>query len=155
MRETCARTLAAALMTAAIATVVGMSALLGPAHEAGGSIAAPPSSLQRTVRLTAHVEPPRRHSRPSTARLVTRGTNRARLQAAPVARLVTVHRHRVRRRAPARQLAATSTTATTTTPVDSVPASAPPPAAVTEPDRSGPGNGHGRGHAYGRYKQDD
>src|SRR5205823_10823255 len=50
MRETCARVLAAALMTGAIAFAVGMPALFGTAHELGRSVLAPPSSLQRTVR---------------------------------------------------------------------------------------------------------
>ena len=50
MRETCARVLAAALMTGAIAFAVGMPALFGTAHELGRSVLAPPSSLQRTIR---------------------------------------------------------------------------------------------------------
>src|SRR5947207_7116988 len=69
MRETCGRVLAAALMTGAIATVVGMAALSDTPSEAGRPIAAPPSSLQHSVRLT--VQPaPRRHPR-TAPRLVT------------------------------------------------------------------------------------
>jgi hypothetical protein len=60
MRETFARVLAAALMTGAIATVVGMSALFEMPSEPGRPIAAPPSSLQRSVRLEAQPAPPRR-----------------------------------------------------------------------------------------------
>ena len=53
MRETCARVLAAALMTGAIAFAVGMPALFGTAHDRGRSLLAPPSSLQRSVRAPA------------------------------------------------------------------------------------------------------
>jgi hypothetical protein len=158
MRATCARVLAAALMTAAIATVVGMSALFRPASEAARPIAAPPSSLQRTVRVTAHVQSPRRQRRPSPARLVTRSTIAARPQPAP--RLAAVRKHRTRRPAPARQLAATSVTTTTTTttaaPPAVEPAAAPAPAPEAQPrDAAGGPGRHGRGHAYGHDKQDD
>ena len=60
MRGTCARVLAAALMTGAIATVVAMSALFETPRGPGGPIAAPPSSLQRSVRLQAPPVPARR-----------------------------------------------------------------------------------------------
>jgi len=53
MRETCARVLAAALMTGAIAFAVGMPALFGTAEDFGPSLTAPPSSLRRTVRAPA------------------------------------------------------------------------------------------------------
>ncbi len=49
MRETCARVLAAALMTGAIAFALAMPAVFGTAHDAVGSLTAPPSSLQRSV----------------------------------------------------------------------------------------------------------
>jgi len=49
MRETCARVLAAALMTGAIGFALAMPAVFGTAHEAVGSLTAPPSSLQRSV----------------------------------------------------------------------------------------------------------
>src|SRR5215831_6196730 len=102
MRETCARVVAAALLTGAIATVVGMSALVDTPREPMRSIAAPPSSLQRSVRLTAHVVP--RH-RPSAARLVTTHTSyRARRPPAVARRLVVVRAHRAPE--PRRQLAA-------------------------------------------------
>src|SRR2546421_10800171 len=51
MRETCARVLAAALMTGAIAAVVAMSALYDAPQEDGRALTAPPSSLQHSVRL--------------------------------------------------------------------------------------------------------
>ena len=60
MRGTCARVLAAALMTGAIATVVAMSALFETPRGPGGPIAAPPSSLQRSVLLEAQPAPPHR-----------------------------------------------------------------------------------------------
>jgi hypothetical protein len=163
MRATCARVLAAALMTAAIATVVGMSALFRPASEAARPIAAPPSSLQRTVRVTAHVLPARRQSRPSPARLVTRSTIAVRPRPAPVTRLATVRRQRTRPPAPARQLAetitttvVTTTTTTTAAPPAVEPAAAPAPAPEAQPGDAADGPGrHGRGHAYGHDKQDD
>jgi hypothetical protein len=52
MRETCARVLAAALMTGAIAFALAMPAVLGTARENGRPLTAPPSSLQRSVRVT-------------------------------------------------------------------------------------------------------
>lgn len=161
MRGTCVRVLAAALMTAAIAIVVGMSALFGPAREGGRPIAAPPSSLHSTVRLTAEIAPPhRQRHRPRTVPLVARDTISAPIRRAVVSRrLVTGHKRHVRRPAPPRELAAatTTTTAATTTAATPTPpvvsAPVPPPAPDAQPD--GPGNGHGRGHAYGRSKQDD
>src|SRR6266545_7884737 len=59
MRETCARVLAAALMTGAIAAVVAMSALFETPSRPGRPIAAPASSLQRSVRLEAQRAPDR------------------------------------------------------------------------------------------------
>src|SRR5207302_3523475 len=59
MRETCARVLAAALMTGAIASVVAMSALLNTPRDDGYALTAPPSSLQRSVRVPALAAPPR------------------------------------------------------------------------------------------------
>jgi hypothetical protein len=53
MRETCARVLAAALMTGAIGFAIGMPAIVGTAHDAGRSLTAPPSFLQRSVHVVA------------------------------------------------------------------------------------------------------
>ena len=80
MRETCARVLAAALMTGAIAFAVGMPALFETAHDLGRSFLTPPSSLHRTVRAPASSEPRttgagRPGSNPSTA---SQGNARAR-----------------------------------------------------------------------------
>jgi len=57
MRETCARVLAAALMTGAIAATLAMPAIFDSAREAGRSLTAPPTSLQRSVRVPALAVP--------------------------------------------------------------------------------------------------
>jgi hypothetical protein len=59
MRETCARVLAAALMTGAIATVVAMSTLFSMPRQSGQVLTAPPSSLRRAIIVAAL--PPLRH----------------------------------------------------------------------------------------------
>jgi hypothetical protein len=140
MRATCARVLAAALLTAAISTVVGMSALFGTPSEAGRPIAAPPSQLQRSVRLTARPEPPRGQG---TAQLVTTHTNRP----APSVRTEVIARSLVvvRKRKPAHRSAERQLT-------DVKPSSEPAPA-PTAPQADG--NEHGHGHAYGHDKQDE
>ena len=53
MRETCARVLAAALMTGAIGFALAMPAFFATAHDAGRSLTAPPSFLQRSVHVVA------------------------------------------------------------------------------------------------------
>ena len=53
MRETCARALAAALMTGAIATAVGLPSAFESTSAPDRGLTAPPSSLQRTVRIPA------------------------------------------------------------------------------------------------------
>ena len=53
MRETCARVLAAALMTGAIGFALAMPAIFATAHNAGRSLTAPPSFLQRSVHVVA------------------------------------------------------------------------------------------------------
>jgi hypothetical protein len=68
MRETCARVLAAALMTGAIATAMGLPTLFDGAGDLGPGVTAPPSSLQRSVHVPALSAP----ARPARAeRLVT------------------------------------------------------------------------------------
>jgi hypothetical protein len=179
MRETCVRVLAGALMTGAIATVVAMSALLGAPGEAGPPLAAPPSSLQRSVPVVALPRPeqgprlqPRMASRPVAAR--PRPVVLARS-------LVVIRRHRSAE--PPRRLATakpkpTSTPAPRPSPAQA-PALAPTPAqpvqqaqlapatvtpapaapaaaAPVQPDENQQhGNGHGNGHAYGHDKHDD
>jgi hypothetical protein len=152
MRETCARVLAAALMTGAIATVVGMAAHLGTPSEPGLSPTAPPSSLQRTVRLAAQPAPASKE-RARAARFVTVRTIHVQPRSRAITRdLVVVRRHRTKRPAASRQLATTATTPTATT---SAPAAEPAPVAVPTPDAQNDGHDHGRGHAYGRDKRDD
>ena len=63
MREKSARVLAAALLTGAIAFATAMPALFGAPREAGQSLTAPPSSLQRSV----HAVPSTRLSEPMGA----------------------------------------------------------------------------------------
>lgn len=53
MRETCARVLAAALMTGAIAFALAMPAIFDTARNAARSLTTPPSFLQRSVDVTA------------------------------------------------------------------------------------------------------
>jgi hypothetical protein len=148
MRETCARVLAAALMTAAIATVVAMAAHLGTPMGADRVIAAPPSSLQSTVRLTAQPAPRRRNA----ARLVTTHTIQASSRPEVITRsLVVVRRHPARRPPPQRELAATAPALTPATPAPAQPADPPQPV----PGAQGDGQNHGHGHGHGRGEQDD
>jgi hypothetical protein len=173
MRETCARVLAAALLTGAIATVVAMAAHLNGPNEAATRLAVPPSSLERTVRLTAR--PLARHR--SAAKLVTTHTKPVRKQAEVIHRsLVVVHRHGARRPTPPphRQLTESAPAPPTTTAVTAAPTPMPTPAPAPAPEPAPPvevpapapsveaqgedqnqGQGHGRGHAYGHDKQDD
>jgi hypothetical protein len=166
MRETCARGLAAALMTGAIVTVVGMAALVKAPTETGAPMSAPPSALQRSVHLAPQ---PARRPRRIAAGLVTRRTIhvRTRPQAVSSRSLAVVRRHPARRRSTRqRQLAATTPAPTaqpeaaptdagaTPEPQAAPPAAAAPTDQAAEQDQ-GPGNGHGRGHAYGHDKQDD
>ena len=53
MMETCARVLAAALMTGAIGFALAKPAIFATAHNAGRSLTAPPSFLQRSVHVVA------------------------------------------------------------------------------------------------------
>jgi hypothetical protein len=73
MRETCARALAAALMTGAIATAVGLPSAFESASAPDRGLTAPPSSLQRTVRIPADMVRERVHR---AERLVVRHSSR-------------------------------------------------------------------------------
>jgi hypothetical protein len=105
MRETCARALAAALMTAAIATAVGLPAAFESASPRERGLTAPPSSLQRTVRVPAGTVRERAHHtlRPafhqSRRASVTTGTRNVRHVLAP--RVVTSRSHSAPSRGPA------------------------------------------------------
>src|SRR4029453_8152731 len=61
MRETCARVLAAALMTGAIASAVGLPSTFQSASGPERGLTVPPSSLQRTVRVPAGAVGERAH----------------------------------------------------------------------------------------------
>ena len=175
MRETCARVLAAALMTGAIAAVVAMSALSGATGEAGRSFAAPPSSLKRSVSVVA----------PTTA--LQRGSNRQARSSSARPRPVVVARHLVVARQwshrPRQLTASKPKTKPKPAPARApepapTPASAPelaPPtvaaAQIVEPPQptapaaaQGPpeiavdahgDHGNGRGHAHGHDKHDE
>lgn len=162
MRETCARVLAAALLIGTIAAVAGLSALSGQPGETGGPIAAPPSALQRTVRLTAL---PEQHRAPATEH-VTEPVVRRRPQPDVVTRsLVVVSRpvtHRTRP-SPRRRLAASHRHPVVAVPVPVAPPAAPvaeatPPAPAGAPADAGKTDDRGgAGHAHGRSRgpQDD
>jgi hypothetical protein len=152
MRKTCARVLAAALMTGAIATVVGMAAHLGTPSEPDRLPPAPPSSLQRTVRLAAQPAPASRHQAPAARPVTVRTIHVQPRSRAITPDLVVVRRQRSKRPTTSRELAVT---ATTPTPTADVPAAQPAPVAVPTPEEQNDGHDHGRGHAYGRAKQDD
>jgi hypothetical protein len=156
MRGTCARVLAAALMTGAIATVMATAALFGAPRAAEQPLTAPPSSLQRSVRAVPLAVPkPRRRSveRPLAAhRVASRPTLR------PVVtthRLVVFHRHGAHHPAPARRQLASTTPVPTPT-VEPAPAPTPAPVPATPPVADDdPGNGHAYGHdkQHGRGHQ--
>jgi hypothetical protein len=156
MREACARVLAAALMTGAIATVVAMSVLFGTPGEASRPISAPPSSLQRSVRLAVHLTP---RPRPRAARLVTAHTNYLPSRPRTVSVLVTTRRRRVPFHARRQLLSVRKPQpAPVVVPTPAAPAPAanlapadPPPPVIDQ----GKDHEHGRGHAYGHDKQDE
>jgi hypothetical protein len=150
MRETCARVLAAALMTGAIATVVGMSALFDTPGEVDRALTVPPSSQLRSVRVEVPPAPPRA---PAVVRLaIAHPTRTASVRPAILTRRLVVRRTFVARRTrPRRQLAAVQpkpTPATQPAPAPE-PQTAPPPAPPA-PGRSGkeqPKVGAGGDHA--------
>jgi hypothetical protein len=156
MRETCARVLAAALMTGAIATVVGMSTWVDTPQEPTRSVAAPASSVQRSVRLTARITP--RHRR----NVATHTGYPAPRPAVVTHRLIVVRTHRALPQTRQRRLAAVPDPPAAAPPEPTPPAAPTPVEAPAPADPSpvvpdtGPGPGrHGRGHAYGHEKQDD
>ena len=154
MRETCARVLAAALLIGTIAAVAGLSALSGQPDQTGGAIAAPPSALQRTVRLTA----PPEHRRAPAAEHVTEPLVRSRAQADVVTRSLVIVRRPATPRigpSPRRRLAASHRHAAVAVPVPAapVPAAATPVPTAVEPDEAENDDRGGEGHAHGRSHQ--
>ena len=162
MRETCARVLAAALMTGAIAAALAMPALFDSARDVGHGLTAPPSSLERLVRVPAlSVQPQRARARgPATVHRVhelvgiarvapeVKGTSEAR--AARTKPHATGHATVKPPPTATREL--TSTTPTEPAPPPAEPAPAAP--APSEPDVSAcNGKSNGKGKANGHCKQ--
>jgi hypothetical protein len=170
MRETCARVLAAALMTGAIATVVAMSALFDTPREAGRELTAPPSSLERSVRVT--VRPAPRHA-PVAPRPVVAHTNPAppapvvvshEIVRRTVVRPHRTHHHRELASAVKPKPAPTVAPATLVLPAEAPPPAA--PAATTDAvqdaesrgksgEEHGHGNGHDGAHGHGHEEHED
>jgi hypothetical protein len=161
MRETCVRVLAAALLTGAIATVVGMAALVDTPQGSTRFVAAPASSVQRTVRLRVPVV--HRHRQAARPPVTTHVTFRTAPRPAVVLQTpVVVRTHHAAPQPRQRRLAAVPAPAPAA--AAAPPAAAPPtsvealppadPASVVPDTIPGP-EGHGRGHAYGHDKQDD
>lgn len=157
MRKTCARVLAAALMTGAIAAVVGLSALVGAPTDANRPLAAPRSVPERSVRI--HVVPVR--SRPHPVRLA----ETARRVSAPAPRAVVTRPLVIIHTSPAqpkrRQLATTkpkpkpAPAPAAPTPAATPPA-APTAAVQTPPAQAAQAEGDDKehhGHAYGHDKE--
>jgi hypothetical protein len=155
MRETCARVLAAALMTGAIATVVWMSALAGTPNDTITPLAVPaaPPPASVTIRLETVKPPPKPvHRVPVRNAPRTRGAMAA---AAVVASpLAAAHPRRAKR--PARHLASTAPKPTAPAPAARAPvetvAVAPTPTAALPSDDNGKGNGNAYGHDKARGK---
>lgn len=158
MRENCARVLAAALMTGAIAAAVAMSAVFGtPAEQAGQAITAPPSSLQRSVRAVA-LPAPRPHRRSVERLVATHPIKRPARAVISTRRLVIIHTQRASR--PPRRLASVkpkTKAKPAVVPVAQAPAAAPvatppvaEPTADVEPESD---KDHGNGNAFGHDKE--
>jgi hypothetical protein len=155
MRETCARVLAAALMTGAIATVVAMSTLFSMPRQSGQALTAPPSTLRRAIIVAAL--PPLRH-RPN--RKPTRRAQGSSARPVVVVRVpVVVHgrpRPAPRRLAEAKvKPASAARTAASVAPVTPPP----PPPTPTAPTQTttvdAHGNGAAKGHADDHGHQDN
>jgi hypothetical protein len=165
MRETCARVLAAALMTGAIAAVVGLSALVGAPTDANPPLAAPRPVPERSVPI--HVVPVRSRPHP------VRRAETARRVSAPAPRavvtrpLVLIHTSPAQ---PPRRHLATTKPKPAPTPAAPTPAATPPaapttavgtppaPAAQAEDDdkeHHGHAYGHDKEHGNGHEKHED
>jgi hypothetical protein len=150
MRETCARVLAAALMTGAVAFVVAMPALFGPEPDATRPLTAPPSSLRRSVHETAQQAPARQaiEQPPGAQTIANRSSPRARR---PQVRRVAADRTPIGRLRPASEGRTKSHPAPAPKPVPSPAretetrqlAATTPPATAPQPATD---NNHGHGH---------
>jgi hypothetical protein len=172
MRETYARVLAGALVTGAIAAVVGMSALFETGKDAPLRVVAPPATLQRPVPI--EVAPaavrPQKHavrravrtvSRPVHTAVVTRPlvTIKAKRPGSPAVRHLASSRPKPK---PARVAPPTAETQPAPAEVASVATPEPAPLVETAGDaKEHPGHayghdkdhGNGNGNAYGHDKQ--
>lgn len=167
MRETCARVLAAALMTGAIATAMGLPTTLESAGEPRAALVSPPSSRERSVPFVA--VPASKAKRPARAerRVAVRTPRPAFIRHAVVSRNAPAATARPKP-APARP-PATTPPATPPAPVrepERELAAAPPateqpqPAAVAPPApppvaAEPPATEEPPGHAYGHDKHDE
>src|SRR5215217_2888875 len=79
MRGICARALAAALLTGAIAAVVTVGGVFEPANDTARGVAAPPAALARTVAIRVTLAPPtlRRTAPAEASRPVSRAVSPA------------------------------------------------------------------------------
>jgi len=152
MRETCVRVLAAALLTGAIATVVGLSAFAGPTAGPEEPLAAPPSALERTIRIHLPAERPQ-PARRAVVRIARPLPAAAPPQVSP--QLVIIHTKHVR--PPLRRLAAKrGKPKAVPVPVVTFPEAGPieaiAPVLSSEPEEKSDANEHGRGKARGHEK---
>jgi hypothetical protein len=155
MRETCARVLAAALMTGAIATALGLPAAFDGAEDGVHGLNAPPSSLQRTVRVPAVIA----RERPVRAeRLAAAHPSRPAAAAPRLARQLQHHpavRHPPSTPHPAAQPETPATPQpetrelTSTTPVVAQPAPSTPPKSDDGRGKKGKSHGKPKGKAKG------
>ena len=148
MRETCARVLAAALMTGAIATVVWMSALAGTPDETIRPLAAPaaPRELSVTIRVKPAEAPKKRKKKDRRVQATPASADVAAATAVVARPLAAAHPRPAKR--PTRHLAATTPKPTATTPTPAPTVAAP----VVSAPLVEPLDDHGNGHAYGHDK---
>jgi hypothetical protein len=143
MRETCLRVLAAGLMTAAIAAVVGMSTLVATPSVPVRPIAVPPSALN-AVRIHVALVSPRR-------RVVKRVRATPRINTPPPQTVIKRRVVSIHTRPPSRRLASNPVTPAAPAPTPVVEAAQPEAPVTTQPAESDePKN---NGHAYGHDKQ--
>jgi hypothetical protein len=177
MRETCARVLAAALMTGAVAFAVAMPALVGPGLDPSRPLTAPPSLLRRSVPVTPHKAAA---TRPAVERLVgahpvaksAADTALASVVSAPRPNLGTLQPASVGKPQgrPAPAPAPTPTPAPTPAPepqptpppetdirelASTTPAAPPPPPTAPPPDASSDDDRKGKGHWKDKEKGHD
>jgi hypothetical protein len=135
MRETCARVLAAALITGAIATVVGMSALFDTPRNVERDVTAPPSALAHSIRVT--MRPALRNTTERPQRRAAHSVMQPSVARAVVSREI-VRRKPTHRRAPRQRELAAVKPKPAAPPVEPAPPPAETPAPVVAPVESAP-----------------